>query len=146
MDLEELHACIGSARREAERQAALFHDAAGRPGAGHDDTLRSERARLIIEKAKETARSLPADVLERRIQTVQRWREGRAAVAVAEANALMRNGRAADLATALEIATTTALAGVDPHDDQIRVWSAEHALEAWLDAAEKLRGLRRPTR
>ena len=134
MDLEELKGRLEAVQAEVYVLVEARRSAARQPGASARDRQLAGEADKIVEVAAERARALPEDELERRIQALRRWGEGRAAVAVAEANAAVRLGRSADLQGALEAALGSAGAELDLYQQEVEIWLAEHALAAWTDA------------
>ena len=138
MYLEELSDRLAAVQADVHALVATRRSAARRPGASVRDRQLAGEAEKIVRAATERARALPEDELERRIQALRGWGEGRAAVAVAEATAAVRLGRSADLHAALEAALGSAGAELDLYQQEVEIWLAEHALAAWTDAWAEL--------
>ena len=141
MDLEELRSRLQAAREEAERGAGYYRDVARQRDASAEDRARAQEAERIVECAAEAARMLPLDELERRVRMLREWGDGRRTVAMAEATALLRGGRASDIQEAIEVAINAAGAEMEAQKHEVEVWLAEHALAAWMEAGESLAAL-----
>ena len=141
MDLDDLRFRLQAAREEAERGAGYYRDAARGRDASPEDRARAREAERIVQFAAEAARVLPPDEVERRVRMLRDWGDGRRNVAVAEATALLRGGRASDIQEAIEVAINAAGAELEAQKHEVEVWLAEHALAAWTEAGESLAAL-----